>query len=183
MRRQLVCRVCGLEFTAARFDAKTCTDTCRSRLRRGGDLAYLDDPALSRKEKRAGRAMHAAYDDTKAAHRKLVEATRAARDERRKLREQKKEQERQRFLDEVTGRIYRQQQEDRQRQGQLSTVAGCIKLFAKERRNDFSAEAIAALLDSPHYPVEDVAERLAELKTSGDFDRIIADTQDPTTAA
>jgi hypothetical protein len=49
------------------------------------------------------------------------------------------------------------------------------KLFAKQRRNDFSAEAIAAALESEHYPVELVAELLAELKADGDYDRIIAE--------
>jgi hypothetical protein len=37
------------------------------------------------------------------------------------------------------------------------------------------AEAIAAVLDSPHCPVEVIAELLAELKASGDYDRIIAE--------
>jgi hypothetical protein len=82
-------------------------------------------------------------------------------------------QERERFLDEITGRAYRQEQAAKRRQAQQMGVAGILKLFAMERRNDFSAEAIAALLDSPHYPVEEVAERLAELKASGDYDRII----------
>jgi hypothetical protein len=37
------CRVCGLEWRPARFDALTCTDACRQRLCRGQDLAYLKD--------------------------------------------------------------------------------------------------------------------------------------------
>ena len=45
-------------------------------------------------------------------------------------------------------------------------------------RNDFSAEAIAAALESPdHYPVAVVAELLAELKASGDYDRILAEAK------
>jgi hypothetical protein len=35
------CRVCGQRFTPKRFDALTCTSTCRQRLRRGGDGEYL----------------------------------------------------------------------------------------------------------------------------------------------
>jgi hypothetical protein len=87
MRVPLVCRVCGIEFTAPRFDAKTCSSTCRTRLRRGGDLAYLNDPSLGKRVQRTAREMHAAYDALRAAHRASVAATRAARAERRKLRE------------------------------------------------------------------------------------------------
>jgi hypothetical protein len=35
------CRVCGEPFQAKRFDALTCTGTCRMRKARGADLAYL----------------------------------------------------------------------------------------------------------------------------------------------
>jgi hypothetical protein len=174
-----VCRVCGINFTAPRFDAKTCSSTCRSRLRRGGDLAYLNHPDLPRGYKRTHRKMHAAYDAAKAAHRKAVTATRKVREEDRKLKQklkqQKADEERERLLDEITGHIYRQQQAAARRQGQLSSVAGCLKFLTRERRNDFSAEAIAALLDSEYYPVEEIAERLDELKASGDYDRILAE--------
>jgi hypothetical protein len=60
-------------------------------------------------------------------------------------------------------------------QRKLGAVAGFVKLFAKERRNDFSAAAIAAAMNG-HYPVEDVVAVLEELKASGDYDRIIAET-------
>jgi hypothetical protein len=55
-----------------------------------------------------------------------------------------------------------------------------LKLFAHQRRNDFSAEAIAARLpkvvrDTEQYPVEFVAEILDEFKASGDFDRLVAE--------
>jgi hypothetical protein len=36
------CRVCGEPFQAKRFDALTCTSTCRMRRHRGQDLVYLD---------------------------------------------------------------------------------------------------------------------------------------------
>lgn len=44
----------------------------------------------------------------------------------------------------------------------------------EERCNDFSAEAIAAAMNRPkRYPVDLVGELLAELKASGDYDRIL----------
>jgi hypothetical protein len=44
------------------------------------------------------------------------------------------------------------------------TVAGVLKLFDQQQRNDRSAEAIATFLDMPEYfPVEVVRELLAEL--------------------
>jgi hypothetical protein len=52
-----------------------------------------------------------------------------------------------------------------------------LKQMVDKRRNDFSAEAITAALKRPkHYPVALVAELLAELKASGDYDRILAET-------
>jgi hypothetical protein len=36
------CRVCGQPFTPRRWDALYCTDTCKSRAHRGGDLTYID---------------------------------------------------------------------------------------------------------------------------------------------
>jgi predicted nucleic acid-binding Zn ribbon protein len=35
------CRVCGQQFRPVRFDALTCSTTCRMRKTRGADLAYL----------------------------------------------------------------------------------------------------------------------------------------------
>jgi hypothetical protein len=35
------CRVCGRQFRSRRFDALTCTSTCRQRLKRGQAFAYL----------------------------------------------------------------------------------------------------------------------------------------------
>jgi len=51
------CRVCGVGFATSRYDAKTCTSTCRQRLHRGGDLAYL--AALKSHERRAHRTYQA----------------------------------------------------------------------------------------------------------------------------
>jgi hypothetical protein len=50
--------------------------------------------------------MHAAYDEAKATHRGAVIAIRVSHGETRKLKQRKAEQERERFLDEITGRIY-----------------------------------------------------------------------------
>ena len=52
---------------------------------RGGDLAYLNDPGLSRKQKRAARAMNAAYYE--ATHRGAVIAIRVSHGEKRKLKQ------------------------------------------------------------------------------------------------
>jgi hypothetical protein len=49
LRIPLNCRVCGLRFTPKRFDALTCSSTCRQRLHRGGDGAFL--AALPRDER------------------------------------------------------------------------------------------------------------------------------------
>ena len=67
-------RVCGELFRPVRFDAITCTDTCRKRLQRGGAFAYLAD--LSPKERRAERKRHALRDQT-------ITSTRKAMAERR----------------------------------------------------------------------------------------------------
>ena len=54
------CRVCGLAFRSRRFDAITCSSTCRQRLRRGQALAYL--AGLSKAMQTAERKKHAALD-------------------------------------------------------------------------------------------------------------------------
>jgi hypothetical protein len=121
--------------------------------------------------------MHEANDAHMAAHRESVAANRVIRERARARRQRRAAEERQRFIDQIVGAGYREAQAKAGRQRQRGAVAGFVKLFAKERRNDFSAEAIAAVLDSEHYPVAEVAERLAELKASGDYDRIIAEAQ------
>jgi hypothetical protein len=51
--------------------------------------------------------------------------------------------------------------------------------ISPQRRNDFSAEAItAAIDDAVRYPLELVTAALAELKASGDYDRILAEPVD-----
>jgi hypothetical protein len=68
---------------------------------------------------------------------------------------------------------------ERQKKRQLDRrgLVVMLKQMVDKRRNDFSAEAITAALKRPkHYPVALVAELLAELKASGDYDRILAET-------
>src|SRR5438270_13996128 len=43
LRRPRPCRVCGTVFRPERWDALTCSDTCRSLRMRGQDLAYVAD--------------------------------------------------------------------------------------------------------------------------------------------
>src|SRR5215469_16553450 len=91
-RVPLVCHVCGRNFTASRFDARTCTSACRQRLRRGQEFAYL--AGLTKRQQRSGREMHAAYDELKAAHKDHVAAKRTTREAKREARRQQAEQER-----------------------------------------------------------------------------------------
>jgi hypothetical protein len=72
------CIVCGMEFVG-RSDSWCCTVTCRSRLHRGGRLAYLAE--LPQAQQQARRACHEAAEAILATER-LV---RAARRERRTI--------------------------------------------------------------------------------------------------
>jgi hypothetical protein len=183
-RESATCRVCGETFRPVRFDAITCTDTCRKRLQRGGAFAYLAD--LSPMERRAERKRHALHDQTIDSTRKVM-AERRERlrlDPNRPLRVQKRQKaaERKRVAEEVArqqrrARAKLDMEQQRPRNDNLGmVVVGAIMLFVKQRRNDFSAEAITAMLDMPeHYPLELVAARLARLHADGDFDRIVAD--------
>jgi hypothetical protein len=178
-RVPLICHVCGRHFTASRFDARTCTSACRQRLRRGQKFAYL--AGLTKRQQRAGREMHAAYDELKAAHKDHVVATRKACEAKHEAHRQQADQKRERAIAELTSKITAlanfaalvrsreqlkklREEQGRQRQRMRSSVAGVLKLFDQQRRNDRSAEAIAAFLDMPEYfPVEVVRELLAEL--------------------
>ena len=178
-RVPLICHVCGRSFTASRFDARTCTSACRQRLQRGQEFAYL--AGLTKRQQRAGREMHAAYDELKAAYKDHVVATRKACEAKRKARRQQADRKRERAIAELTSKITAlanfaailrsreelkklREEQERQRQRMRSSVAGVLKLFKQQRRNDGSAEAIAAFLDMPEYfSVEVVRELLAEL--------------------
>jgi hypothetical protein len=179
-RVPLVCHVCGRHFTASRFDARTCTSTCRQRLRRGQEFAYL--AGLTKRQQRAGREMHAAYDKLKAPRKDHVADTRKAREAKREARRQRAEQEREHTIAELTSKITAlanfaallrgrkqlnklREGQERQQQRMRGTVAGVLKLFDQQQRDDRSAEAIAAFLDMPEYfPVEVVRELLADLQ-------------------
>jgi hypothetical protein len=171
MRVSLVCRVCGIRFAAPRFDAITCSSTCRQRLRRGGAFAYLD--ALPKQLQRSHREMHAAQDRHLAAHKHMVAVVREQRASKRERRRQEQEQhekrERERLVAEMIGReqIRRmKEEEDRAHQKQLGVVSMMLKLFENERRNDMSAQAIADALPE-QYAVDVVSALLDELKGLG----------------
>jgi hypothetical protein len=51
-----------------------------------------------------------------------------------------------------------------------------LKLFAEQRRNDMSAEAMAEFLAMPdNYPTEAIAHALDQLRATGDYDRIVSE--------
>jgi hypothetical protein len=77
------CRVCGLPFQPARFDALTCSDTCRQRRHRGLDLAYLAE--LPPDQARFRKNLHATIDDEIAIQRMVSASRREGRAARRKL--------------------------------------------------------------------------------------------------
>jgi hypothetical protein len=81
--RTRYCRVCGQPFPAVRFDALTCSVTCRSRLHRdhGLDLAYLVDwPAAA-----AASARRAVHESIIAIARMVAASLREGRAQRRGL--------------------------------------------------------------------------------------------------
>jgi len=171
-----ICRVCGTNFPSPRCDAITCTDTCRQRLKRGQAFAYL--ASLSKAEQRAQRRYHEAVDASIAATKAATASRRAYRDTVRTHRQQKAEQqwerERERVVAEVVGRAYLTEQKKQREQATLKTTASVLMLFAKERRNDMSAEAIAELINMPDdYPIEEIRLALDQLHASGDYDRIV----------
>src|SRR5690242_3271342 len=71
----------------SRFDAVTCSETCRQRLHRGGDLAYLAD--LTPKEQRIHRDLHAALDASREAEKKARAANLTVRGARQRARRAK----------------------------------------------------------------------------------------------
>jgi len=78
--RTRFCRVCGQPFRASRLDAETCSDTCRARRRRGGDLAYLKSlPDYQ------GKFIHEAHRDLIATTRTVAASRREGRAQRRGL--------------------------------------------------------------------------------------------------
>ena len=173
------CRVCGLEFTPSRFDAITCSSTCRQRLRRGNALAYLAD--LSPAEQRIHRDLHAALDASREAEKKAVAASKQVREARRQAKLVKIENSIrvQLKLDDLLKVVAQpnsseEAAEARAHQRALGSVAVVLQLFAEEKRNDFSPAAVADFLNAPLFTPEIVAELIKSLKASGDYDRILS---------
>jgi hypothetical protein len=167
------CRVCGKRFWRMRFDAVTCSPRCRQRLRRGHAFEYL--AALSLRDQRIERELHAALDEVRAAQKEATAAGRRARDARREVRLLPFR--RQVRLEMIVENARRMGEADtaRHRQKALATVAGTLKFFASQGR-DVSAEAMAEFLKMPDVLAPAlIAELLDELKASGDYDRIVED--------
>jgi hypothetical protein len=70
-------------FRASRLDAETCSTTCRTRRRRGSDLAYLS--ALPADQAQARRFVHEAHRDLIATTRAIAASRREGRTQRRGL--------------------------------------------------------------------------------------------------
>jgi hypothetical protein len=83
------CRVCGLGFRSRRFDAITCSSTCRQRLRRDQAFAYLADLPKGQQKKECAR--HEALDKLIAEHRARMKVVRARRAENRAKRQARRE--------------------------------------------------------------------------------------------
>ena len=77
------CRVCGQQFRPVRFDALTCSTTCRMRKTRGADLAYL--ATLPPDQAGARRMLHDTIDFEIATARDVGASQREGRDMRRNL--------------------------------------------------------------------------------------------------
>jgi hypothetical protein len=81
--RQRFCRVCGQPFRTTRLDAETCSTTCRTRRRRGGDLAYLS--SLPADQAQARRFVHEAQRDLIVTTKAVAKSRQEGRGQRRKL--------------------------------------------------------------------------------------------------
>jgi hypothetical protein len=172
------CRVCGLEFASSRFDAVTCSATCRQRLHRGGGLAYLAD--LPPEEQRLHRDLHNALDASREAEKKAIAARMQAHKACRKAKRVRIENSiRVRLkLDDLLKILVQPNSsdevaEERAHDRALGSVAAVLKLFVKEKRNDFSPAVLAAFLNAPLFTPEKVAELVKLLRASGDYDRIL----------
>ena len=75
------CRVCGEAFRPSRYDQETCSDRCRQRRHRDGDLEYIAglDPVMAK----VRRARHDAVTDEIAIGRMVGRSRREGRAERR----------------------------------------------------------------------------------------------------
>jgi hypothetical protein len=162
-----------MEFSSKRFDAVTCTSTCRQRLRRGQAFAYLD--GMNSQEQETERWKHRRIDAFIAYHRATNLANRKERFKRNLPRHLKNMQ---RMAREELADLYLAEQRHGDawhfKKMQVG-VAGALQLFLKQRRNDFSAEAIAQFFhDVPGYTVEAVSDAIEVMKQEGHYDRIMS---------
>jgi hypothetical protein len=73
------------------------------------------------------------------------------------------------MIAEVVGRAHLAVERRKHAQGVRATVAGVLKLFAQQHRNDIGAAAIAEFLNQPDaYPVADIEAALATLRSDGE---------------
>ena len=93
--------MCGISFRPVRFDAITCSSTCRQRLRRGQAFAYL--AGLSASKRRAERKWHAAHDRYIEREKRAGAAARERRDKGRPKREERRAMKRKRAIAEALG--------------------------------------------------------------------------------
>jgi len=171
----IVCRVCGRDFEAPRWDARTCSSTCRQRLHRGKDLAYLAE--LGDDQKEADFRMHAAWSKAVAAGKEASAARKRVRELNRERRTQRAAEEHERTIASVLGMEQLRKMEEEQTLRALrtrGTVASCVKLFTQQGR-EITAEAIVTFVDHPEFSADMVAVALDQLRASGDYELIVAD--------
>jgi hypothetical protein len=165
MMYRTICRVCGVRFRAPRFDAVTCSSTCRQRLRRGHDLAYL--AGLTVREQRAERRRQEIVDEWRKAEKKWNAGRRVAREGNRNKRQARAKIEHERIVAEIVGRAQLKVMREEQEQAARKSAAAVLKLFAEQRRNDMSAQAMADFLNMPgSYPVNPTSRTTAEQEAS-----------------
>jgi hypothetical protein len=169
------CRVCGLSFRSRRFDAITCSSTCRQRLRRGQAFTYL--AGLSQREQAAERKRHATFDAHIALHREWMGIVRKNRAEKRA---HKQEHRREQAVTKMLATMMLDQlgREEKQRHEWLTKiVAGAISYLAGARANDMSTQAVrdTVVKASGHdeITVEQVQKVLDDLHAGGHYDRIV----------
>jgi hypothetical protein len=162
-----ICRVCGQQFRSPRVDAFTCSDTCRKRRQRGGDLAYLARDEFLRPSAETYQAAHLEAVRARQGFNRAVRKSRALRRESRRMKLEIRQQNLRReiraelypeVLKEIAG--WQARIASKPSPKLLGPVAGALKLFHEQRRNDTSARAIAQFLS---WPEEEVQQALTEL--------------------
>jgi hypothetical protein len=162
-----------MQFMPSRRDQITCTATCRQRLHRGGAFAYL--AGLSPREQQRERRYHAELERFVAEQRQQDREWRAEARQRRKCRAEEKHRDQ---LALIFGRAQlavqeQEQEQERQRRNLRMSVSGSVQLLASEGREITSA-TIAAIVDDPQFPEDEIADALAEMRASGEYDGAVA---------